>query len=185
MKAIRTLRGRCLPSGSLTRTASLCAVLLLTCFALANEARADTLTLTINNPDQTIPRNGTASFYGSLTNPTPGTIIIDSYAFTRNPPIIGGGFFFDLAPTFTLSGMTTTGDILLFNVGGDPGTVLNGVFVVNYHTAEAPGVHLTATANFSVNVAAVPEPATLLLLGTGVAGLVAVRSRRRAPGDKA
>lgn len=181
MESIHTLWSLFLPSGSFKRKAVqlLLAAFLLTCLAHANKVHADPLVLTINNPVQNIPYNGTALFFGSLSNQTPETIFIDSFAFNRNPPIIGGGVFFDITLPSTLSGMASTGDIQLFSFEGSPDTILNGIFVINYHTASAPGVSLMATADFNVNVTPVPEPATLLLLGTGIAGLAGVRSRRR------
>lgn len=163
------------------------------------EVRADPLVLTLNDPVQNIPYNGTATFFGTLSNTSPGTIIIGtpghteplervpySYEVTRLPPINGGALLRygltsldnPLIPT-QLAGMTSTGVIRLFSIDLAPGGTYNGVFTVHYYLPEQPGVLLTTSANFTVNASAVPEPATLLLFGSGVAGLAGCARRRR------
>ena len=168
--------------------------------ALAHaEARADQLVLTLSDPVQNIPYNGTATFYGTLTNLSPGAVIIGtpgitdplqrvpySYEVTRLPPINGGallrydpsGLNNPLIPT-ELAGGASTGLIRLFSIDLAPGGVYNGVFTVRYYLPGQPNVLLTTSANFTVNASQTPEPATLLLLGSGVAGLVGLKRRRR------
>jgi hypothetical protein len=168
--------------------------------ALAHaEAHADPLVLTLSDPVQNIPYNGTATFFGTLSNVSSSTINIGtpgfteplqrvpySYEVTRLPPINGGalisydpsGLNNPLIP-LQLAGMSSTGVIRLFSIDLAPGGTFNGVFTVHYYLPDQPGVLLTASANFTLNASQTPEPATLLLLGSGIAGLAGLSNRRR------
>lgn len=184
---------------SLTRTLVVGLAALVVVGLADAEVRADPLVLTLNDPVQNIPYNGTATFFGTLSNVSTGTINIGtpghtqplervpfSYEVRRLPPITGGalvrydpsGLNNPLIPT-QLVGMSSTGVIRLFEIELAPGGTFNGVFIVHYYLPDQPSVLLTTSANFTVNASTVPEPATLLLLGGGLAGLAGVAKRRR------
>ena len=145
---------------------------------------ATTVVLTSPNTTITVPNNpGCHQTTGILNNvvvpiedcgilnATGGPIIAVTFVFTfdpnLNPLVLGGNIFGQTNFTFDPNtGFTTA----IFSVGFIPSP---GDFHIEFWNFN-PGT------TFNVAATVVPEPGTLALLGTGLAGLAGLKRRKRA-----
>ena len=176
------------------------------CLGAASVARADTITFTGSRSAANIPpaapnvgRCGAAP--NLLISGIMGTGTSNLGAFTTEEsncvnPITGslfnGLFTFDFASGNTLFG-TTSGTVtlppingvapnsLIFSITGGTGTFsgATGALLVNGQVMFNPDGTTSNTFNISGTINTVPEPATLLLLATGLAGVAAKGIKRR------
>lgn len=145
-------------------------------FCVGSESRADPITLTINNPTQFGTPGTTLTFSGTLTNLGPTVAPIRGGALSAPPPLITPMFLF---PNLDLEPGQSTGVIPLFRVTINPTFQTAEPFVVNGNLAINPASPLPfAFATYQVIVLPVAEPATILLLSSGLSGAYAMVRRK-------
>lgn len=146
--------------------------------AAATRTKADQVTLTLTNPTQTGMIGSTLLFTGTITNTGTESVLIDSSGLIVDPFTTTRNLIFT-SGALTLAPMQSTGEILLFTVTLDPAlnapSTITGFFSVGRSSTVNGEL---AIEQFTINVEPIPEPATLLLLGTGLAA-VALRKRNK------
>lgn len=164
-----------------------CAVMALCFVFLASKnVNADPVTFTLTDPNQVGTVGSVLTFMGSLTNVAPPTVTIVGDNFSGLP----GTLTLDDSPFVinflgqSIAGGNTLGPLAVFTVtieaGATPG-IYNGLFLV-FFDSDGGTDQETNFQTFSITVqqeTPIPEPMTLWLLGSGLAGIATLKFRKR------
>lgn len=133
----------------------------------------------------TVSAGGSATLNGSISNGGPPRVWLTSWSFTFSNPLLSAN---DAAlsglPLF-LDSMQSYGPVAFFDVvaaaGLAPGLYTGSISIFGGDNEGDEDVDYTQ--EFTINVVGgqnpIPEPTTMLLLGSGLAGAAALRRRRR------
>lgn len=147
---------------------------------LSPAAKANSITLTINPSTVYVSAGGTVSVSATATASSSNTasVYLNGDSFNIGSPLLlNDSAFFTNAP-FTLAPSASFTNIL-FTITAPGGTALGtytGFFQILGGVLPTSGDALSNAAPF--NVVVTPEPASVLLLATGLAGFVARRLYR-------
>jgi hypothetical protein len=153
----------------------------LAALLLSVPAFADSITITLASPVQTVFAPSTVSFTATVAalNTNTADIYLNSDSFNVDTPLtVDDSGFFSL-PLFLSPGVSYTG--VLFTVDVPSSTAPGSYFGYFQILGGSDGSGLNAISNvasFEVDVAATPEPGTMLLLGSGGLALFGMLRRK-------
>lgn len=154
---------------------------LLTLALTSAAAYADTVSFTLTNPTQyvSVTRGGSLTYDATVSAPASNSaaIFLNGDSFNVTAPVsLNDSDFFSGFPLSLMPGTSFTGDLFVLTLpAGSSAQAYLGSFTL-LGGANGNASSTLGTVNFTL--APTPEPSSLLLLATGIAGLAWFVSRR-------